>query len=104
MSRRTLAVVILCFVFQTGSHPILAESTEVLPGVWYESGYSGVSLFQAGADRDACQQDCRERSGVFFGFPRGDAARSYGRCIEDCNRKFWKDYDRNTRELEKEKP
>jgi hypothetical protein len=65
-----------------------------------------VRLMQFGdpdTDLDSCQQDCRSRYGLdMLELHRGrggdDRGRYYlyARCIEDCNRRFWKRFDKET--------
>lgn len=53
-------------------------------------------------DREACEADCRSTYGVdSYGLQRrgghgGDTGTYYlyARCIQDCNDRFWKDFDR----------
>jgi hypothetical protein len=56
-------------------------------------------------DLEACEQDCRSKFGVdpyFFGGGSGmdtSVWRLFTICIQDCNRKYWKDYDRRMKKL-----
>ena len=81
---------------------------ESIMGMESESGIYRNRLVQDTFDRETCERDCRERYGVEpyrrgTGGPRDDYY-LYARCIQDCNSRFWKEYDRRMRELEKEKP
>jgi hypothetical protein len=64
-----------------------------------------------GFDREACEQDCREQYGMtpfglqFNGANRGyhrTRNRLYMRCIQECNRRFWDAFDRETEQLQEE--
>ena len=73
-----------------------------------ESDSYGYELMQDSFDRESCERDCQERYGV-EPYRRGRNHQRndyylYARCIQDCNTRFWKEYDRRMRELEKEKP
>jgi hypothetical protein len=99
----TVATVLLLFaslVFCLG-----AESTVGVDGV--SGGYNNTLVYD-GFDRESCERDCRERYGM-EPYRRGrgghrDDYYLYARCIQDCETRFWKEYDRRMRELEKEKP
>ncbi|MCX5860579.1 MAG: hypothetical protein NTW27_00420 [Deltaproteobacteria bacterium] len=50
----------------------------------------------------ACQQECRSKFGIDpYWRGGGDSSvwRLYAICIQDCNIKFWKEYDRRMDEL-----
>ncbi len=56
------------------------------------------------ANLDNCQRDCRGGPG-WLG---GDAGYSgsyyaYAQCIADCNTAFWKDFDRKSRDMERDR-
>ncbi len=54
-------------------------------------------------DLQACQQDCRINYGLEPFFRGGDGSSRwwiYTSCIQDCNRRFWKEYDRQMRDLQ----
>lgn len=56
--------------------------------------YSG----ESGFDREDCEEQCRRRFGVnpyVLQFRDGGILRFrlYARCIQDCNRRFWRDFD-----------
>jgi hypothetical protein len=98
----TVAAVLLLFAGLVYS--IQAES---IIGVDGESGSYSNRLSQDSFDRESCERDCQERYGV-EPYRRGiNRQRNdyyvYARCIQDCNTRFWKEYDRNMRELEKKK-
>ncbi len=51
-------------------------------------------------DLNWCQNQCRDKFGVWWG--RGtDTYYAYAQCIDDCNKAFWKGFDRKAKELEK---
>jgi hypothetical protein len=80
----------------------LREPSATLPGS------NSARLVQNTFDRERCEQDCQERYGLApyrrSSGPRQGEFYLYARCIEACNKKFWKSYDQRFRELEKEKP
>lgn len=56
-------------------------------------------------DLQTCQRDCAIDHGVepWFRGGGGDARwYMYTSCVQDCNRKFWKEYDKEMRDLEKD--
>jgi len=71
---------------------------------------TGVSLIQSDGnfDRESCEQNCRSLYGVdpYFrgGGGFGDRGRFYvyAQCVDSCNNKFWKEFDRRTRDLQKD--
>jgi len=55
-------------------------------------------------DLQWCQRQCASDYGVEPYFRGGDGTARwymYTSCIQDCNRKFWKEYDREMRDLER---
>lgn len=68
-------------------------------------------LNQEGFDREACEQNCRSRYGAepfrWGGRPGGGHGSPnynlYASCIQKCNNTFWKEFDRNIRDLERER-
>lgn len=66
---------------------------------------------QAEFDLNYCQKECRERFGLEFQseieehFRGGGSSRgsyyAYANCIAACNAKFWREFDNNTRDLER---
>ncbi|MGO9571414.1 MAG: hypothetical protein ACLP5H_28145 [Desulfomonilaceae bacterium] len=105
MNRKTilLSAAVILLVFSGLEYYLQAQSSEFPLGVTGESRYGRIDLLQGGFDRETCERDCREQYGVSFG-PRDDPrARLYARCIQECERQFWKDFDSRTRDLEREK-
>jgi len=50
-------------------------------------------------NRAACEEECRRRYGYglfLMRYPgRGDGAYwAYTKCLQDCNRRFWKEFDK----------
>jgi hypothetical protein len=95
--------------------PVWAQPTEFIPGILNESGLPGIRLMQHGTggygygegfDREGCEADCRDQFGISpyaWGFgDRTPGYYAYARCIQGCENSFWKDFDRRTRQLEKE--
>src|SRR5208283_382077 len=87
---------------------IYCLQAESMIGMEGESGGYDNRLVPASFDRESCERDCQERYGV-EPYIRGiNRQRNdyylYARCIQDCNTRFWKEYDRRMRKLEKEKP
>ena len=99
----TVATVLLLF-----AGFVYCLRAESIIGMEGESGSYGYRLVQDSFDRESCERDCRERYGTEL-FHRGRGGHMgnyyvYARCIQDCETRFWKEYDRRMRELEKEKP
>jgi len=76
----------------------------VAPVVSYESVEQGRTL---------CIQDCKARYGIDVnrGGGRGGGGRGggdsglwllYSKCIDDCEKKFWKEWDKNMDEMDKD--
>lgn len=68
-----------------------------------------VDLFQSagGFDRWDCEVECRRAYGGYeWAPPRLGEAGYYGyaRCIQNCERKFWKAFDKESEELWKQDP
>jgi hypothetical protein len=96
----TVLLLVAAFVF--------CPRAESIMGMEGQSGSSGYRLVQDSFDRESCERDCRERYGTEL-FRRGRGGHMgnyyvYAQCIQDCETRFWKEYDRNMGELEKEKP
>lgn len=107
MNQRTLFSTVATVLLLLGGF-VYCLAAESITGVKGESGDYGNRLVQDTFDRETCERDCRERYGV-EPYRRGrgghrDDYYLYARCIQDCNSRFWKEYDRRMRELEKEKP
>lgn len=61
---------------------------------------------QGGFDRDECEEDCRWQFGVEPSFMGGggwpdSGYYAYADCIRDCNKKFWKEFDKETGDTRK---
>jgi hypothetical protein len=71
--------------------PVAADDLKVVPQYSDEFGF----------DREHCEDECKRRFGVSpyllhyrnWGRLR---YRLYARCIQDCNRRFWRNFDRET--------
>jgi|GEM_PF-866562 len=95
-------------VFLLLAGPVYCLQAESIIGVDDASGGYDNRLVPATFDRESCERDCQERYGV-EPYRRGvNRQRNdyyvYARCIQDCDTRFWKEYDRHMRKLEKEKP
>lgn len=74
-----------------------------------ENGYS-LNQYDGGFDRQACEEYCRSRYGLLPYAAGGGGGSDSGRgkfylfaqCMAYCDRKFWKEFDRNMRKLEEE--
>lgn len=88
-----LALSGLAYCFQL--HP-----EDFLPLAAVDSEYGNIGLFQSG-EREDCLRDCRERFGLAWG-PNDPRARAYARCVQDCEQQFWQDFDRRSKDLERE--
>jgi len=86
---------------QPGGNPLFGCSTADGVG----SGIFMLVEYGDAADLQSCQRECGFNYGVEPYFRGGDGSARwwmYTSCIQDCNRKFWKDYDRKMRNLEEE--
>jgi hypothetical protein len=91
-------------------YPASAQPSAFVTTVLDESGHHGMRLTQywsgEGFDKEGCEADCRGMYGgdlYASGFRRGRPGYyAYAQCIQNCNTRFWKDFDRRSRELEKE--
>ncbi len=52
-----------------------------------------------GFDRDGCLRDCEPLKPI----ARGMNWAAYQRCVADCERQFWDEYDENIKDLERER-
>lgn len=107
MDQKTLFTTVATVLLLLASF-VCCIAAESIIGMDGESGSYGYRLVQDSFDRESCERDCRERYGLEpyrrgRGGPRDDYY-LYARCIQDCDTRFWKEYDRRMRELEKEKP
>ena len=108
-------------------YPVSAELNEFIPGQLCGSNDFGIRLLQYGGEgnnRELCLQDCRSRYGVdpfssdvepfsssvepqyrggrggFGGTQPGYYA--YAQCVSSCENRFWREFDRRMRDLDKE--
>ena len=107
MDQKTLLSTVAT-VFLLSASSVYCLRAESIIGVDGVSGGYNNALVYDGFDRESCERDCQERYGV-EPYRRGmNRQRNdyyvYARCIQDCNTRFWKEYDRRMRELEKDKP
>jgi hypothetical protein len=106
MAKKTLFSTIATIFLVFAGVGYLLQADSVI-GMESESDGHGETLVQADFDREGCEWNCRERYGMEL-YRRG-IGRSrnnyylYARCIQDCNNRFWKEYDREMRELQKER-
>jgi hypothetical protein len=71
--------------------PGVADDLDVVPR------YSG----ESGFDRGDCEDQCRRRFGLnpyVLQYRDGGRLRFqlFARCMQDCNRRFWRDFDRES--------
>lgn len=66
-----------------------------------------LNQYDGNFDKETCEQNCRSLYGVTPYHRRGGGHGDnrgryyvYAQCIQDCNTKFWKEFDRRTLELE----
>jgi hypothetical protein len=67
-------------------------------------GTWGTIPCSADFDRQACERACRTRyggPGVFNDDDSGHKLMSLDSCMQDCDRRFWDDFDRKTDEMER---
>jgi hypothetical protein len=103
-----VAAVVLLF-----SGVVIAQSAgDPLQSADYSAVAEALFTPQSGdKDLSGCQQDCRSRFGVdVYANPqwrRGPghdgAYYAYANCIAECNRKFWKAFDKEMDELDRQK-
>ena len=105
MNRKSflLSAAAVLAIFSGLDYHLQAQPAEFLLGVGAESLSGNVGLHQDSFDRETCLQDCRERYGPWAGGRDDPRGRLYAQCVQDCERQFWKDYDRRMRDLEREK-
>jgi predicted lipoprotein with Yx(FWY)xxD motif len=68
------------------------------------NGYT-LNQYDGNFDKESCEQNCRSLYGVdpyWRGGRTGDRGRYYvyAQCVQDCNTRFWKEFDRKTRDLD----
>jgi hypothetical protein len=105
-----LLAITACYLSFSPLHVAFAFSTDGTNSSIY--GYDPlIQAEQQGSfDRESCEEDCRSRYGLtpyeLQHWGRGGGSRGwynlYAECIQKCNARFWKEVDRNVRELEKE--
>jgi hypothetical protein len=105
----TLTLTIALITITCGSYLVLAQPASHF--ATQEYGPADPSLAQSGAfDLNSCQRECRLRFGLEpqsemeEHFRRGGGAGNYyqySNCIAGCNAQFWKEFDDNTRNLER---
>lgn len=103
MKWKSLFAAAMVLSFSFGAAYAFQSQLRKFPGSSVTAEHSS-DLLQGGFDREGCELDCRSRWDAWFGTPRGGQGRMYWRCLENCDRKFWREYDRDIRDLEKEKP
>lgn len=69
------------------------------PVLLAQYGGSGGAL-----DRDSCIQSCRDWIGLYAWGGSGGYDRSYyyAQCIQDCDSRFWNEFDRKMDQLKRE--
>jgi hypothetical protein len=103
-----VASVVLLFPGILCAQSVLDESQD---GAYLLLAEAMFSLQSDDKDLNACQQDCRSRFGVDMyanpqwrgGSGTDGAYYAYANCIASCNRRFWKAFDNEMDELEKDK-
>ena len=105
MNRKSLllSAAAALLIFSGFEYHLQAQPAEFLLGVGAELLSGNVDLYQDSFDRGTCEQDCRERYWGVVGQSDDPRSRLYGLCIQECERQFWKDYDRRVRDMEREK-
>jgi hypothetical protein len=92
-------------------YPASAQPPGFVAAALNESGHGGMRLVQYGSgegfDKEGCEMDCRSQFGYELygrGFRGGSRPGyyAYAQCVQTCNTRFWKDFDRRSRELEEE--
>jgi hypothetical protein len=105
MTRKTafLAAAAALLVLSGLDYYLVAQPTEFVAGVGTESRYGSIGLQEQDFDRTVCQQDCVEKYGGPSSGANTPRTRLYALCMQECERQFWKQFDRRTKELEQEK-
>lgn len=109
-SARILAVVAALFAGALVVHPLSAQALGPVESPWVECDsearlddlhqYDGNAL-----DLKGCQENCRSiyGFGLYFGGGGGDGRNvGYAVCIQDCNTRYWKAWDKDMRDLGKD--
>lgn len=92
------------------SYSVVATSADnvIVPAIQNELNCPKITLAQYGFDREACEQDCRSRYGVDpyelqqWSRPGRPGYWAYASCIQQCNTRYWKEFDRRMRDLERD--
>ena len=106
---RTRRIVTICSIlFICG----IGQVTQAMPSERFMNSNTSYSLTDEGIvtmafDREGCESDCKSRFGFELYAGSGQGGRNpmyyaYAACIQECNQRFWKDFDRRTRDLERE--
>lgn len=100
---KTIMILSVVLVLLTSG---LATSDSVLSREVLPEHSDNESLFQDGFDKQECEHRCRSLYGAspYYRGGRGYQGGYYvlAQCMEDCDRRFWKEYDRKMRDLENE--
>jgi hypothetical protein len=107
MMRAVVVVSLTLFVLTAAGYASLAEAQSWGQGERFGADTNArVRLMQFGdpdTDLDSCQQDCRSQFGLDpYELHRGRGGGMegryylYARCIDNCNRRFWKRFDEET--------
>lgn len=108
MRKLNVALMALVFLLFSG---FLYTASALSSGYFSNLAGSDTQCAVLSFDKESCEQDCRSRFGVDLyelhgrGFRGGSTTGGYyvyAACIQSCNTRFWKDFDRNTRDLERE--
>jgi hypothetical protein len=118
MNRVALAVVsvttiiLLCGVL----HPAPAHSPEAVPSAAIDNSFAGSNMEVIRHDEEFDRESCETRCRSYFGIPPygeeqwagggggGSGGSRYliiAHCIEQCNKRFWKEFDDKMRDLDK---
>jgi hypothetical protein len=108
----TLTLTIALITFTCGSCPVLAQPTSNLATHEHGSPMDPALAQNSPFDLNSCQRECRQRFGLE---PQADMEEhsrrgsgtgsyyQYANCIAGCNAQFWKEFDNNTRNLERQR-
>ncbi|HMK35244.1 MAG TPA: hypothetical protein VK463_09280 [Desulfomonilaceae bacterium] len=106
MKKHSVAVLTIVSLLVSG---FIFSASALGPNYLLNGEVSGSDCVLQSFDRESCEQSCRSRYGVDpyelqrWGADSRPGYYVYASCIQGCNLRFWKEFDRNTRELERER-
>lgn len=78
-----------------------AQPLSAIPAIAKDLGASvHLAQYSSGNNRELCLQDCRDAYGEWSGTGWNNYA--YASCVQSCEGRFWRDFDKSMRNLERE--